>query len=222
MVPGGLARAAVRLKPAAFVGTFVARMTAAMIVSACGILEETGVRASVPPEPPLALGSSRAGGTPVAGAAVADQRARFVTGSGEDREDVSVQVPDRAFLDNSLVAKAASAPGARTAVADPTFPVQRNGKPVTAHWGPTAFTGEKLTAGRALHPGEVVLAGIGLGTRTAVAPLVTMMNGLTGQSPYIPPLVRKLLRRVRPGPRRGRDRAPGPGGPAQAVGSAAC
>ncbi|MFE5682071.1 ABC transporter permease, partial [Streptomyces sp. NPDC056512] len=150
MVPNGLARAAVRFKPAAFVGTFVALMMAAMIVSACGILLETGLRASVPPE--------RYAGAPVV--ATADQRAHFVTGSGEDREDESVQVPDRALLDNSLVAKAASAPGARTAVADLTFPVQRDRKPLTAHnWGSTAFTGEKLTAGRAPHPGEAVLAG---------------------------------------------------------------
>ncbi|MGW4385934.1 hypothetical protein [Streptomyces sp. NPDC004685] len=49
MVPNGLARAAVRFKQAAFVGTFVALMMAAMIVSACGILLETGVRAGVPP-----------------------------------------------------------------------------------------------------------------------------------------------------------------------------
>ncbi|WP_406338670.1 hypothetical protein [Streptomyces sp. NBC_00649] len=68
MVPNGLARAAVRFKPAAFAGTFVALMMAAMIVSACGILLETGVRASVPPELPQALGFARAGGTPISGA----------------------------------------------------------------------------------------------------------------------------------------------------------
>ncbi|MGW6157488.1 ABC transporter permease [Streptomyces sp. NPDC055144] len=168
MVPNGLARAAVRFKPAAFVGTFVALMMAAMIVSACGILLETGVRASVPP--------GRYAGAPVV--AAADQRAHFVTGSGEDREDGSVQVPDRALLDNSLVAKAASAPGARTAVADLTFPVQRDRKPVTAHnWGSTAFTGEKLTAGRAPHPGEAVLAG----TAASVGDHVTLT---TPQGPH--------------------------------------
>ncbi|WP_181788666.1 hypothetical protein, partial [Streptomyces phytophilus] len=46
----GLARAALRFRPAGFAGTFVALMMAALIVSACGILLETGVRASVPPE----------------------------------------------------------------------------------------------------------------------------------------------------------------------------
>lgn len=151
-MPNGLARAAVRFKPAAFVGTFVALMMAALIVSACGILLETGVRASVPP--------TRYAGAPVV--AAADQRAHFVTGSGDSRSESNTPLPDRARIDNSLVAKAGSAPGARTAVLDVTFPVQSGGKGVTAHgWGSTAFTGEELTAGRAPHPGEVVLAAPG-------------------------------------------------------------
>lgn len=150
-IPNGLARAAVRFKPAAFVGTFVALAMAALIVSACGILLETGVRASVPPE--------RYAGAPVV--ATADQKAHFTTGSGEERSDNGAQVPDRARLDDSLVAKAASVPGARTAVADLTFPVRSGNAPATAHnWGATAFTGEQLTAGRAPGPGEVVLAGV--------------------------------------------------------------
>ncbi|MWA11123.1 FtsX-like permease family protein [Streptomyces sp. BA2] len=151
-MPNGLARAAIRFKPAAFVGTFVALMMAALIVSACGILLETGVRASVPP--------TRYAGAPVV--AAADQRAHFVTGSGESRSESATPLPDRARIDNSLVAKAGSVPGARTAVPDVTFPVQSGGKEVTAHgWGSTAFTGEKLTAGRAPHPGEVVIAAPG-------------------------------------------------------------
>ncbi|WP_151481580.1 ABC transporter permease [Streptomyces albicerus] len=148
-VPNGLARAAVRFKPAAFVGTFVALAMAALIVSACGILLETGLRASVPPE--------RYAGAPVV--AAADQRAHLVTGHGDSREDDAVPVPDRARLGNSLVAKAGSAPGARQAVPDVTFPVQSGaGEEITAHgWGSTAFTGERLTAGRAPQQGEVVL-----------------------------------------------------------------
>lgn len=49
-LPNGLARAAIRFKPSSFVGTFVALLMAAAIVSACGILLETGTRASVPAE----------------------------------------------------------------------------------------------------------------------------------------------------------------------------
>ncbi|MFD3575050.1 ABC transporter permease [Streptomyces sp. NPDC058644] len=160
-MPNGLARAAVRFKPAAFVGTFVALMMAAMIVSACGILLETGARASVPP--------TRYAGAPVV--AAAEQTAHFVTGSGDSRSESNTPLPDRARIDNSLLAKARSVPGARTAVPDVTFPVQSGGKGVTAHgWGSTSFTGEKLTAGRAPQPGEVVLAapGAAVGERTTL------------------------------------------------------
>lgn len=160
-MPNGLARAAIRFKPAAFVGTFVALMMAAMIVSACGILLETGVRASVPP--------TRYAGAPVV--AAAEQQIHFVSGSGDSRSESNTPLPDRARVDNSLVAKAGSVPGARTAVADVTFPVQSGAESVTAHgWGSTAFTGEKLTAGRAPHPGEVVLSapGASVGAQTTL------------------------------------------------------
>ncbi|MEU5581319.1 FtsX-like permease family protein [Streptomyces huasconensis] len=147
--PNGLARAAVRFKPAAFAGTFVALMMASLIVAACGILLETGLRASVPPV--------RYAGAPVV--AAADQEAHYATGSGEDRTEASIPLPDRARLDDALVAKAAAVPGARTAVADVTFPVRSGDRTVTAHgWGSTAFTGEHLTAGRAPRSGEVALA----------------------------------------------------------------
>ncbi|MEI5103348.1 FtsX-like permease family protein [Streptomyces sp. PmtG] len=156
-VPNGLARAAVRFKPAAFVGTFVALMMASLIVSACGILLETGLRASVPPE--------RYADAPVV--AAADQRAHFGSGDSASTEPL----PDRARLDGSLVAKAAAVPGARTAVADVTFPVKDGDKALTGHgWGATAFTGEKPTAGRAPAAGEAVLAG----TKARVGDRVTL------------------------------------------------
>jgi len=155
--PNGLARAALRFRPSAFVGTFVALAMAAVVVSACGILLETGIRASVPP--------TRYAGAPVV--AAADQSAPYGHGDGADSEPV----PDRARLDDSLVAEAASAPGARTAVADVTFPGRGPDGPLTAHnWSSTAFTGEKLTAGRPPHPGEVVVPAGG----TAVGARITL------------------------------------------------
>ncbi|WP_369246579.1 ABC transporter permease [Streptomyces sp. R41] len=179
LMPNGLARAAVRFKPAGFVGTFVALAMAALIVSACGILLETGVRASVPPQ--------RYAGAPVLVAA--DQRAHLVSGHGEDREDEAVQVPDRVRLDNSLVAKAASVPGARTAVADVTFPVRTAAHgALTAHgWGSTAFTGEKLTSGHAPGNGEVVVSqGASVGERltltTAEGPRTFQVSGTARQA----------------------------------------
>ncbi|MFG2787238.1 FtsX-like permease family protein [Streptomyces sp. NPDC048419] len=143
--PNGLARAALRFRPSGFAGTFVALVMAAMVVSACGILLETGLRATVPP--------ARYAEAPVVAAAA--QTAPYGHGDNADSEPV----PDRARLDDSLVAKAATAPGARTAVADVTFPGRGPNGPLSAHnWGSTTFTGEKLTSGRPPGPGEVVLA----------------------------------------------------------------
>ncbi|MET9553664.1 FtsX-like permease family protein [Streptomyces sp. NPDC006645] len=146
--PNGLARSAVRFRPASFAGTFVALMMSALIVTACGILLETGLRASVPPE--------RYAKAPVVVAA--DQYEYVVTGTGEDREKEAVPLPDTARLDAGLAAKAAEAPGVATAVADFTFPVRHGGAALTGHgWGSHAFTGTALSTGSAPRAGEVVL-----------------------------------------------------------------
>ncbi|MEU5885759.1 FtsX-like permease family protein [Streptomyces sp. NPDC047461] len=167
--PNGLARAAVRFRPSAFVGTFVALAMAALIVSACGILLETGIRAEVPP--------GRYANAPVV--AAADQRAHYGEGDSADSEPV----PDRARLDAALVTKAAEAPGARAAVADVTFPVTGpRGTALTAHnWSSTAFTGEHLRAGRAPAPGEVVLNQADTGDRvTLTTPAGTRTYRVSG------------------------------------------
>ncbi|MFJ6440139.1 ABC transporter permease [Streptomyces sp. NPDC091649] len=200
MRPNGLARAAVRFKPASFAGTFVALMMSALIVTACGILLETGLRASVPPE--------RYADAPVVTAA--DQYEYVVTGSGEDREEEAVPLPDTARVDAGLAARAAEAPGAAAAVPDFTFPVRTvetgagsgvgagsgtgagtgangvrassarglsvPGGVLTAHgWGSHAFTGTALTSGSAPRTGEVVLdAGTVRAARTAVGDIVAL------------------------------------------------
>ncbi|MFH8368925.1 ABC transporter permease [Streptomyces sp. NPDC018031] len=176
----GLARAAIRFKPSSFAGTFIALAMAAMIVSACGILLETGIRATAPP--------ARYADAPVVLAA--DQRAHPSEGRGGDAESDPEPVPDRARLDAGLVAAAARTPGAAAAVPDLTFPVRlaagqpadpgaRQGAgpaPVTAHgWGSAAYTGVELRSGTAPHPGEVVLdsaaaesSGVATGDRITV------------------------------------------------------
>lgn len=150
----GLARAALRFRPGGFAGTFVALMMAALIVSACGILLETGVRASVPPE--------RYAGAPVVVAA--DQRAHMTVGSGDGAYDASEQVPDRARVKADLVERVAAAQGVGAAVPDVTFPTRLaaedgpDGAALTAQgWGSHAFTGTALTAGSAPGPDEAVL-----------------------------------------------------------------
>ncbi|MFE2182525.1 FtsX-like permease family protein [Streptomyces sp. NPDC059455] len=162
----GLARAAVRFKPSAFAGTFVALAMAAAIVSACGILLETGLRASVPPR--------RYASAPVVIAA--DQRVHYVIGHGDGRSDESEQVPDRARLDVSLVATAARTPGAAAAAPDVTFPLRTVHGALTGHgWGAATFTGVALASGAApredeavLSPGAARAAGTGVGGRITV------------------------------------------------------
>ncbi|MFD5187110.1 ABC transporter permease [Streptomyces sp. NPDC058357] len=154
--PNGLARAAVRFKPSSFIGTFVALLMAAAIVSACGILTETSLRASVP--------ADRYAKAPVVVAA--DQKIHLRTGSGDSTEESDVLLPDTARLPESLVARAASAPGAATAIGDVTYSVRHDGTPLTAHgWGSTALTGTRLVTGDAPGPGDVVVPA-GTGSRT--------------------------------------------------------
>ncbi|MFE6662727.1 ABC transporter permease [Streptomyces sp. NPDC057697] len=146
--PNGLARAAVRFKPSSFIGTFVALLMAAAIVSACGILTETSLRASVAPD--------RYAKAPVVVAA--DQQIHLRTGSGDSTEETAVLLPDTVRLPASLVARAASAPGVATAIGDVTYSVRRDGDPLTAHgWGSTALTGTRLVTGHAPGTGEVVV-----------------------------------------------------------------
>ncbi|MFJ3171181.1 FtsX-like permease family protein [Streptomyces roseus] len=157
--PNGLARAAVRFRPAAFAGTFVALLMTVAIVSACGILLESGIRASLPP--------TRYAQAPVVVAA--DQQIHWEAGSGEGAYEESVRVPERARVDAALLERLA--PLGR-AVPDVVFPVRGDAGPGSAEasgWGASAFTGAALAAGRAPEaPGEVVLgagaAGAGAGT----------------------------------------------------------
>ncbi|MEU4612280.1 FtsX-like permease family protein [Streptomyces umbrinus] len=148
LAPNGLARAAVRFKPASFAGTFVALMMSALIVAACGILLETGARASVPAE--------RYAKAPVV--AAADQSVRLVADSIDGPEETVYPLPDTARVDVGLAAKAARAPGAEAAVPDFTFPVRQDNGALVGHgWGSHAFTGTALSAGAAPRTGDVVL-----------------------------------------------------------------
>ncbi|MCX5407212.1 FtsX-like permease family protein [Streptomyces sp. NBC_00335] len=147
----GLARAVLRFRPAAFAGTFVALFLAVAIVSACGILLETGARANTPP--------TRYAAAPVVVAA--DQQARMRMGRGDGAYEVSAPLPDRARVDAALLERLA--PLGR-AVPDVVFPVRdgAGGTLDASGWGSTAFSPAELRAGSPpAGPGEVVLGGAG-------------------------------------------------------------
>ncbi|WP_116998257.1 ABC transporter permease [Desertimonas flava] len=104
----GLARASIRSRPASFLGTFVALLLASVVVMACGSLLQTGLTARVQPV--------RYADAPIV--VSADQFARRIVGSGDDREEVKGVLPEGARLDASLADTIVSVPGVADAVPD--------------------------------------------------------------------------------------------------------
>lgn len=104
----GLARASIRFRPAAFIGTFVALLAASTIAMACGSLLQTGLTARVQPV--------RYADAPIVVAA--DQYARRIVGSGEDREEVRAVLPEGARLAASQASTIAAIAGVDEAVPD--------------------------------------------------------------------------------------------------------
>ncbi|MEU1421287.1 FtsX-like permease family protein [Kitasatospora sp. NPDC005751] len=150
----GLARASVRFRPASFVGTFLALLLGAAIVTACGTLLQTGLTASVPP--------SRYAAAPVLVAPDAAVEITVKTGGDEDVE--SLPVPERARVDAALAGRIAAQPGVAAARPDTAFPIPAGsapGVPGLTGRGIAALgiagAGEKLVEGRAPGAGEVVL-----------------------------------------------------------------
>ncbi|ROR35549.1 FtsX-like permease family protein [Kitasatospora cineracea] len=162
----GLARAAVRFRPASFAGTFLALLFASAIVTACGVLLQTGLTASVQP--------SRYADVPVVVAA--DQQVELTVKRGEDRETIAQPLPERARLDAGLTATVAALPGVAQALPDSSFPLSTTTAPATPPSSSSSSSsingpgltgrgwsalgigpGERLTEGRAPSDGELVL-----------------------------------------------------------------
>ncbi|MGV9268628.1 FtsX-like permease family protein [Kitasatospora sp. NPDC003701] len=150
----GLARASVRFRPASFVGTFLALLLGAAVVTACGTLLQTGITASVPP--------ARYAGAPVVVAA--DATVKITVKTGEEVDTQSLPVPERARVDAALAGRIAAQPGVAAARPDTAFPIPAGsaaGLPGLTGRGIAALgiagPGEKLVEGRAPGTGEVVL-----------------------------------------------------------------
>ncbi|GAA3491586.1 FtsX-like permease family protein [Streptomyces cremeus] len=154
----GLARAAVRFRPASFVGSFVALLLGAAVIAGCGALLQTGLLAKVDPV--------RYAHAPVVVAA--DPYTTLTVGrGGEDEQDISVPLPERGRVDAGLAARIAARPGVASALPDAPFPVQQHSsarKPSSAQeQGVRALTGGSIAAagplasGRAPAAREVVL-----------------------------------------------------------------
>ncbi|PJN29186.1 ABC transporter permease [Kitasatospora sp. CB02891] len=151
----GLARAAVRFRPASFAGTFLALLFASAVVTACGVLLQTGLTATVGPD--------RYADAPIVVAA--DQQVKMTVVHGKRPDTITQTLPERARLDASLTAVVASVPGVEQDRPDSAFPVSvgRSGLPgltgLTGRgWAALGIApGERLTEGRAPADGELVL-----------------------------------------------------------------
>ncbi|WP_372404252.1 FtsX-like permease family protein [Streptomyces luteireticuli] len=171
----GLARASVRFRPASFAGSLVALLFSAAIITACGVLLQTGITAHVTPV--------RYQHIPVVVAG--DTQVRITTGHGENRSTSEAALPERARVDTSLAARIAARPGVATAVPDVSFPVQPaagtsaaawTGRPYATVGLDTAAGTAALVQGRAPRAEEVVLdaasaraAHLATGDRVALA-----------------------------------------------------
>ncbi|MFI1581896.1 FtsX-like permease family protein [Embleya sp. NPDC020630] len=145
--PNGLARTSVRFRPASFAGSFVALLFAAMLVTMCGIFLESGIRAHVP--------AGRYADTPIVVAGPTTTSKTF--GSGEDKENVKVALPERARVDAALAARIAAVPGVAAVLPDLTFPARTPTAVLDAHPWSAARLAATPHDGAAPRPGEAVL-----------------------------------------------------------------
>jgi putative ABC transport system permease protein len=155
-----LALQTMRARRHGFVGAFVALSFAVALVMACGILMESGMRASAPVQ--------RYAAVPVVVAA--EQTIQVRTGDGEDESVESFLVPERPRIPVTLAGRVAGVDGVQAVIADRSIPATvatgdgrllagPDGGPVVGHgWSSAALTPYGLASGRAPSArGEVVL-----------------------------------------------------------------
>jgi putative ABC transport system permease protein len=180
-----LALQTMRARRRGFVGAFVALGFAVALVTACGILVESGTRAAAPVQ--------RYAAVPVVVAA--NQTVPVKRGEGEGSVE-SFLLPERARIPVVLAQRVAGVDGVRAVTEDRSIPATvatadgrllagPDGGPVVGHgWSSAALTPYGLAAGRAPgSPGEVVLdatlaarSDLGVGTQVRI----TSTNGTGG------------------------------------------
>ncbi|HXT93876.1 MAG TPA: FtsX-like permease family protein [Trebonia sp.] len=172
-----LALSSLRWRKGSAVGGFLALLSAAMIMCACGVLLETGIRGVIPAE--------RYSGTPVV--VSGDQQIHWTDVHKGKAKTKSKPLSERAWLPASVGGRLAALPGARV-VDDLTFPadiVRRDGSvlaglpgaPSSGHgWRSAALTPYALVSGTPpRHDDEVVLdtglagqAGLTVGSQVVI------------------------------------------------------
>ncbi|WP_329088590.1 ABC transporter permease [Streptosporangium sp. NBC_01469] len=171
-----------RHRKAAFAGAFVALLCAAALVCACGMLLETGLRASITPE--------RYAGTPVI--VTGDQFARQTTREPKGKVKTKAKpLSERAWVSASLAERLRQVPGVSRVVTEVTFPAYVAGRRFQGHgWESAALTPFTLRSGREPRAvGEVVVeaaSGFSVGARVPVRTVAGsrtyLVTGVTAQN----------------------------------------
>lgn len=162
-----LALRTLRLRWASSLGAFLSLLAAAAVVTACGVLLESGLRTQVPTERYAAADLVLGGRQAVPG------------------DDPDEAFPERVGVPAEMVARVRQVAGVRAAVADHAFPARLVGPgavdsetPSWGHgWGSSSLTPFTLQEGQPpTVPGEIVLdpaaarqAGVSLGSTVTVA-----------------------------------------------------
>ncbi|GAA1950035.1 ABC transporter permease [Kitasatospora viridis] len=153
----GLARASVRFRPASFVGSFLALLLGAAVITGCGVLLQTGLTAHLAPV--------RYADAPVVVAA--DPSVRITVQHGQSPETVSTPLPEQARIEADLADLIARQPGVAQARPELSF---------------TALDG--TGASRTVHAGDSG-AGLTTGGDTGLRPGAQVtLNGPTGSQSY--------------------------------------
>ncbi|GAA1286845.1 ABC transporter permease [Planotetraspora silvatica] len=178
----GFALRTLRHRKAGFAGSFVALLFAAMLVCACGMLLETGLRGGVAPE--------RYAGTPVIVAG--DQFVRqTIQKSGGKSKTKAKPLAGHAWLPASLATSLGEVAGVTKVISEVTFPVYvGNGRASGHGWESAGLTPFTLRAGRAPAAADEVVvdarSGLSVGARldavTAAGARTYRVTGVTAQS----------------------------------------
>ncbi|RMI36804.1 ABC transporter permease, partial [Actinomadura harenae] len=174
----GLALNSLRFRKAAFAGAFIALWAAAALVTACGVLLQTGVASSPHPQ--------RYAGAPIV--VTGDQSVHVVQYHKGHARHRSRAIDQRAWLPEDAVAKAAAAPGVQKVVPELSFPADlvspSSGRPLAStpslghDWDSAALTPMRIAQGRApANTGEIVVdAGTAAHARVHVGDTVLVQS----------------------------------------------
>jgi putative ABC transport system permease protein len=164
-----LSLSTLRARKSAFIGAFSALAFASILVTICGVLLESSLRAGTPTE--------RYAGAPVV---VAGKNSiSFTSGSGEDRETESVLLPEKARLDAGLASRLRGVSEVARVVPDVSVPARLfrgdrevpATKALLAHgWESAPLTPFRLTAGRTPQGADEIVVDAGLAARGNLRP----------------------------------------------------